>query len=209
MFRILYYSHMNPQRKETIEATLGKICLLSSVLASWYAGSTVDFDAIADLPSITPRPAAFGIWIVLYALLGYDASIGRIAASPRATALLTASLLSTVAWSTVTTAATKSASVLLLATVLAWLAASTPRSPSSAHLYVGWLTVASALAIARALPILDHPSTLSGVGLLVAVASKGRPLLRVGVVVAVLLQRTWSPWHVVSLTLTQLYPRER
>ena len=179
---------------------LSRVLLVVATLASWLSGLGVDFDSMST-PCVAPRPVAFGIWIVIYVALMQHGVFGTLGTESTVAACI--SLLLTVAWATTVAASRSVAALFLVASTLgAWLAvhASSPRPPVGFGLYAGWLSVAATLAFAQAFPFLDHPSVLVVPSLLLALAAAPASS-RVGIVLATLMQRTWSPWHVPTLIL--------
>ena len=146
-----------PKENQTrlwMERMLHGAILVCSVMASWWAGSRLSYTY--DLPRISPRPAAFSVWILLYALL-----LGRAAIpseTPAAMLLTSASLLVTVVWTLLEDGMARVAS-LAISTFLASVAASKTSEDVDlpVDLYAAWLSVATMLSLATAVPALDHP----------------------------------------------------
>ena len=156
-FGIEFVRH--PTQKK-IHLVLYQMSLWLATVMSLWASQGVPYETL-PAPRIQPATHAFGIWWVLYALLGALAWRGTL--PPPALRWLCASLWCTVLW----TGAARvrawhlAAFCLAAAAACAWVAAGwcgeTTLARASVGLYAGWLSVATALALAISVPAWDSP----------------------------------------------------
>lgn len=173
------------------------------VVAAWAASAKLNF-ATVPTPSIQPRSMAFGIWLIIFPLLLASAVLYAGEDSlfpPRAVVALVASLALASAWAAALHEDWRrmAALLLLLSTVSAWVSSAWSSSEAAAWLlrlslglYAGWLSVATLLALAIALPArTDTPWSLLVGSVVVATASVSlkQPFACASVAWALLLQK--------------------
>lgn len=138
---------------------------LATAMSLW-ASQGVPYGTLPT-PRIQPATHAFGIWWVLYALLVALAWRGTL---PRSARLwLCASLWCTVLWTgAVRARAWRLAAFCLVAAaacawVAVWWGGETTLARAAVGTYAGWLSVATALALAISVPEWDSPVLLATV----------------------------------------------
>jgi tryptophan-rich sensory protein len=183
------------------------------VAAAWLASLMLDFrdGRTVTRPPVQPRDAAFGIWAVIFPLLGATALAAGDpnAHPPRAVLAALGALALCVAWAFAfrNRARALAAASLVGAAALAWLASVWAKAPwvaQSLALFAGWLGVASQLGLALAgASAFGTPAALAGAAAATSALAIGlaRPAAAAAVLWAAALQRERTAGGALALAL--------
>lgn len=196
-----------------------RVTMLIGIFVTWLSSASISFSTPTTV-KIQPRDEAFIIWALIFSsLVGSSYKIGDESVFETQSAiLLITSIYLLVAWSF---AVYKqkwwiAAVILVITSTLGWVSCYRYNLTNSIWgwvglfslgIFVGWLSVATALNIAIVYPKVDTPQTLFVISIIVSILSVicKQPFACLSIFWAIIMQKENTVWKLVSGILTVVF----
>ncbi len=196
-----------------------RVSMLIGIFVTWLSSASINFNT-PTIIKIQPRKEAFIIWALIFSsLAGSSYKIGDESVFETQSAiLLIISIYLLVLWS-FSVYKQKwwiAAGILIITSTLDWLSCCRYNFKNSIWgwvglfsigIYVGWLSVATALNIAIVYPKVDAPQTLFIISIIVSILSVmcKQPFACLSIFWAIIMQKENTMWNFVSGLLTVVF----